>query len=159
VVFVSEVEKSGFEGARKLIFQMAELKNRLREFGVIRDEGIITDEYAKWFCSKKFGLELYGGEEGVYDALSKFGERVRIISRTASDVDFALAFEGICLDDFDFLLLVFINKESWMISAIYRVSFDVIKKFLSDDGRFKWNRESRSLSLQLYPGDNNMIFL
>jgi len=156
---LSEVAKSGFEEARNLILQMAKLKNRLQELGIIRSEDKITDDYAEWFCSKKFGLELCDEEEGGYGALSKFGERVMIRSRVASDIDFGLAFDGICLDEFDYLLVVFINRETWMISAIYRVSSDVIKKFLTDDERFNWIRESRSLSLQLYPDDDNMILL
>ena len=93
---MSEVAKSGFEEARNLILQMAELKNRLKELGVIRSEGKITDDYPEWFCSKKFGLELFDEEEGGYAALSKFGERVMIRSRVVSDIDFGLAFNGIC---------------------------------------------------------------
>lgn len=77
-----EVGKSGFEEARKLIFQMAELKNRLREMGVVRSEGKITSDYAEWFCSLKFGLGLCDKSKFGYDALSKFGERVKIKSVT-----------------------------------------------------------------------------
>ena len=50
---MSDVEEMGFGEARKLILKMAELKNRLKELGVIRSEGNITAGYAEWFCSKK----------------------------------------------------------------------------------------------------------
>ena len=55
---MSEVEELGFGEARKLILKMAELKNRLKELGVIRSESNITAGYAEWFCSKKYGLDL-----------------------------------------------------------------------------------------------------
>jgi hypothetical protein len=159
--FVSEVEKSGFEEARKLIFQMAELKNQLRELGVIRSEGKITDNYAQWFCSNKFGLELCDRGEFGCDALSKYGEKVQIKSITGSDIDFEIAFDGIRVNEFDYLFVVFINEVTWMIHSVYKVSRDVVKKFLSNDRvkRFEWRRESRSLSLQLYPDEDNMITL
>jgi hypothetical protein len=159
--FVSEVEKSGFEEARKLIFQMAELKNQLRELGVIRSEGKITDNYAQWFCSNKFGLELCDRGEFGCDALSKYGEKVQIKSITGSDIDFEIAFDGIRVNEFDYLYVVFINEVTWMIHSVYKVSRDVVKKFLSNDRvkRFEWRRESRSLSLQLYPDEDNMITL
>ena len=153
---MSEVEKSAFEEAKKLISQIAQLKNRLQGLGVIRSKKRIIYEYAEWFCSKKFNLDMCDGEVG-YDALTKFRERVRIKVKTASDIDFGLTFDQIDLDDFDYLFVVFINGQTWMISAIYRVSNDTIQKFFAD-GRFTWNRESRSLSLQLYPNDENTIF-
>lgn len=155
-VFMSEVEKSAFEEARKLISQIAQLKNRLQGLGVIRSKKKIIHDYAEWFCSKKFNLDIRDGEVG-YDALTKLGERVRIMVKTASDIDFGLTFDQSGLDDFDYLFAVFINDQTWMISAIYRVSFDTIQKFFVD-GTFTWNRESRSLSLQLYPYDDNTIF-
>ena len=155
---MSEVEKSEFEEARKLVSQIAQLKNRLRDLGVIRNKKKIMDNYAEWFCSKKFNLDLRDPKKGGYDALSKFGERIRIKVTTASDIDFGLTFDKIGEDDFDYLLIVFINNETWMISSIYRISFDTIQKFLAD-GRFTWNREFRSLSLQVYPDEDNTIFL
>jgi hypothetical protein len=124
--------------------------------GIIRSKKKIIHEYAEWFCSKKFNLDISEGEVG-YDALTKFGEKVRIMVKTASDIDFGLTFDQSGLDDFDYLFAVFINDQTWMISAIYRVSFDTIQMFFAD-GRFTWNRESRSLSLQLYPNDDNTIF-
>ena len=159
--FVSEVEKSGFEEARKLVSQMAELKNRLHELGVIRGNEKITDGYAEWFCSNKFGLDLCNKNEFGYDALSKYGEKVQIKSITGSDIDFQIAFEGIQVNKIDYLFVVFINEATWMIDSVYRVSHDVVKNFLSTDTvkRFEWRRESRSLSLQLYPEDDNMITL
>ncbi len=154
---MSEVEESEFMEVKKLVFQIAELRNRLRDLGVIRREKKIIESYAEWFCSKKFSLDLCDEEERVYDAVSKFGKRVRIKVTTASDIDFGLTFDQTGLNDFDNLFVVFINNETWMISAIYRVSFDTIQKFLFN-GRFVWNRESRSLSLQLYPDEENTIF-
>jgi len=74
---------------------MAELKNRLKELGVIGSEGKITDDYTEWFCSKRERLEFRDYEEKGYNALSKFGKRVVIRSRDASDIDFGLAFGGI----------------------------------------------------------------
>jgi len=142
-------------------FQMAELKNQLRELGVIRSEGKITDNYAEWFCSNKFGLELCDRGEFGCDALSKYGEKVQIKSITGSDIDFEIAFDGIRVNEFDYLFVVFINEVTWMIHSVYKVSRDVVKKFLSNDRvkRFEWRRESRSLSLQLYPDEDNMITL
>ena len=158
---MSEAQKAGFEEARKLISQMAKLNNRLQKLGVIRKEEKITDDYAKWFCSNKFGLELCDKNEFGYDALSKYGEKVQIKSITGSDIDFKIAFDGIQLNEINYLFVVFINDVTWMIDSVYRVSHDVVKNFLSTDHqkRFEWRRESRSLSLQLYPDEDNMITL
>ncbi len=160
-VFVSEFEDSGFEEAKELILKIAELKNRLRDLGVIRAGGRITAGYAEWFCSKRFGLELCESGESGYAALSKHGERVQIKSRTGLDTDFKITFDGVRIDEFDFLLIVFINEETWMIDSIYRVPHDVVKDFLSINqaGRFEWGREARSLSLQVYPDEDNMIII
>jgi hypothetical protein len=159
--FLSEIEESEFDEVRKLIFQMAELKNQLKELGVIRSEGKIFDDYAEWFCSNKFGLALCDKSEFEYDAVSKFGEKVQIKSKIGSDIDFEITFDEILVNEFDYLLIVFINEVTWMIESIYKVSHDVVKTFLSNDKmkRFNWLRESRSLSLQLYPDENNMIVL
>ena len=140
---------------------MAVLKNRLQEMGVVRSEDKIISDYAEWFCSFKLGIELCNESKLGYDALSKFGERIQIKSRIGSDIDFKIAFDGIRVNEFDYLLVTFINMTTWMIDSIYKVSHEVVKRFLSNDKdkRFKWTRESRSLSLQLYPGDDNMIVM
>jgi len=158
---VSEVEELDFGEARKLILKMAELKNRLKELGVIRSEGNITAGYAEWFCSKKYCLDLCPRGEFGYDALSKYGERIQIKSRTGLETDFKITFDGIRVDELDYLFAVFINEKTWMIDSIYKVSHDVVKAFLSTDQarKFKWRGESRSLSLQIYPDENNMILL
>lgn len=154
-----EVEKSGFEEVRKLILQIAKLKNQLQELGVVKSEGKIASDYAEWFCSFKFGLELCYKNKSGYDAPSKFGKKIRIKSRIGSDIDFKINFDGIQVNEFDYLLTVFINEKTWMIDSIYKVSHDVVRKFLSNDWdkKFEWRRESRSLSLQLYPDEDNMI--
>ena len=159
--FLSEVEKSGFEEAKKLISQMARIKNRLRKLEVIRSDDKIIDDYAKWFCSHKFGLELVDKSEFGYDAISKYGEKVQIKSKIGSDIDFDTTFDEIEVNELDYLLTVFINGETWMIDSVYKVSQNLTKKFLSNDQvkKFEWKGESRSLSLQLYPNENNMIFL
>lgn len=48
-----------------------------------------------------------------------------------------------------------------MIEAIYKLSCDIVKDFLDLDQRniFTWKREARSLSLQIYPDEKNMILL
>jgi len=77
------------------------------------------------------------------------------------DIDFKITFDGIRVDELDYLFAVFINEKTWMIDSIYKVSHDVVKDFLSTDQarKFKWRGESRSLSLQIYPDENNMILL
>ena len=154
-------DEIGFDEVRDLILQIAELKNNLHEIGVIRSECKITTDYAKWFCSKKFGLDLYSEGDFSYDALSKFEERVKIISRFGVDIDFSITFDGLSLDDFDYLFIVFMNENTWMIDSIYKVSKNIVRDFLSVDSPriFRWCGESRSLSLQMYPDEENEIFL
>ena len=154
-------DEISFDEVKELILQIAELKNNLQERGVIRSEDKITADYAKWFCSKKFGLELCSEGHFSYDARSKFDERVQIKSRMGSDTDFTITFDGLRLDDFDYLLIVFMNNKTWMIDSIYKVSIDVVRRFLSydQDNRFEWRGESRSLSLQLYPDEDNTIMM
>ena len=153
---LSEIEK-----VQKLIVQIASLNNQLKELGVVRSEGIIVDDYVEWFCSIKFGLDLCDKGKFGYDAVTKYGEKVQIMTKKGSDIDFKVNFDGIGLSEFDYLFVVFINELTWMIDSIYKVSNEVVKQFLSIDQKksFEWRRESRSLSLQLYPEEDNEIFL
>ena len=154
-----EVDKSRLEEVRKLIFEIAKLKNRLQDLGVVNSGGKITSEYAKWFCSFKFGLELCDKNKFGYDAISKFGKRIKIKSRVGSDIDFKANFEIQAVDEFDYLLIVFMNETTWMIDSVYKVAKDTVTKFLSNerDRKFEWRRESRSLSEQLYPDEDNTL--
>ena len=149
------------EEAQKLVFQIAALYNQLKELGVVRGEYKIVDDYVEWFCSYKFGLDLCDKDKFGYDAVSKYGDKVQIKIKKGSDIDFKIGFDGIRINEFDYLFVVFINEVTWMIDSIYKVSNKVVKQFLSSDQekRFEWRRESRSLSLQIYPDDDNMIFL
>jgi len=157
--FVLDVKKSELEEARKLICEIAELKNRLQELGVVKSGSEIISDYAKWFCSVKFGLELCDKNKFGHDAFSKFGKRIQIKIRVGSDIDFKNNFDEIQVDEFDYLLIVFIDETTWMIDSIYKVAQDVVTKFLSNDQdkKFEWRRESRSLSEQLYPDENNTL--
>ena len=162
ILFIGELvlkaRKSELAKVEKIILQMAKLKNQLKQLGVIQSADQISSDYAKWFCSVMFDLELYDKNKFEYDALSKFGKKIQIKSRIGSDIDFKTNFE-IQEVDFDFLLLVFINETTWIIDTIYKVQHDIAIKFLKDDQKkeFKWRRESRSLSEQLYPDEENML--
>jgi hypothetical protein len=146
------------EEVKKLIFQMSNIKNQLRELGVVKNSDNILSDYAEWFCSVKFGLELCNKNKIGYDALSNFGKKILIKSKVGSDIDFDIDFE-IQLDDFDYLFIVFIDEKTWMIDSVYRVSCDIVTKFLNTGlaKKFEWIRESRSLSLQLYPDEENTL--
>ena len=144
---------------QNLILQIAELKNKLKNIGVIRSKERIIAEYAEWFCSKKYDLELCDKEKVGYNAVSKFGDKYQIKSRIGSDIDFNVTFDMIRFGEVDFLLLVFINDKSWMIDSIYRVSSEVVKVLVSAHStqKFEWTRRSRSLSLQVYPDSENTL--
>lgn len=143
----------------KLISQIADIKNRLKGIGVIRSDGKITSEYAEWFCSRKFSLKLCEKGKIRYDDMSELGERVQIESKIGSDIDFGINFEAVRIELIDYLLAVFINEDTWMVDSVYKVTNDIVKKFLSLDKakKFLWRRESRSLSLQIYPNDESLI--
>jgi len=150
--------KSELVEVEKIILQMAELKNRLKELGVLQSGDQISSDYAKWFCSVKFDLELYEKNKLGYDAISKFGKRIQIKCKIGSDIEFKTNFE-IQEDNFQYLLIVFVNETTWMIDSIYKVHHDIVMKFLKDgqNKEFKWRRESRSLSEQLFPDEENML--
>ena len=137
------------DDVEKIISQIAELKNRLKEIGVIRYNGKITSEYTEWFCSRKFSLTLCEKGKFLYDALSELG----------SDIRFDTNFDGVRIENIDYLLAVFINEDTWIVDSVYRVNNDIVKRFLSLDGakRFLWSRESSSLSLQIYPNDDSLM--
>ena len=153
-----EDKTTELEEVKQLILQMANIKNQLQEFGVVRKPDKILSDYAKWFCSIKFGLELWNKNKSGYDAISKFGKKILIKSKVGSDIDFEIDFE-IQLDAFDYVFIVFINEKSWMIDSVYSVSYDIVTKFLNNNlnKKFEWRRESRSLSLQLYPDEENTL--
>ena len=154
-----ESQKSTLEKATKLINKIAILTNQLQKIGVIKSGNEITSDFPKWFCSFKFGLELCDKNKSGYDAISKFGKRIQIKSTLGSDIDFKIDFNGINVDEVDCLLVVFMNDTTWMIDSIYKVNKDVLTNFLSNDldKKFEWRRESRSLSEQLYPDDENTL--
>jgi hypothetical protein len=156
--FVLKSEKTDLEKVKKLIKQMAELKNQLQELGVLQSGDLIISDYAKWFCSIKFDLELCDKNKLTYSALSKFGKKIQIKTRLGSHIDFKTNFE-LQEDSFDYLLIVFINETTWMIDSIYKVSQNTVTKFLNNDQnkKFEWRRESRSLSEQLYPDEENTL--
>ena len=154
-----ENQKSTLEKATKLINKIATLTNQLQKIGVIKSGNEITSDFPKWFCSIEFGLELCDKNKSGYDAISKFGERIQIKSTLGSDIDFKIDFNGINVDEVDYLLVVFMNDTTWMIDSIYKVNKDVLTNFLSNDldKKFEWRRESRSLSEQIYPNDENTL--
>ncbi|MBY9013606.1 MAG: hypothetical protein KGD70_14625 [Candidatus Lokiarchaeota archaeon] len=158
--FAVKKRELNFKEAKELVLKIAESKNQLMEFGIIRKGDEITNDYARWFCSKKYDLKLNDKESG-YSGFSRFKERVKIVSRIGVDTNFKSTFDGIQIEMFDYLFVVFINEKNWMIEAIYKVSSDIVKDFLNLDQRniFKWKREVRSLSLQIYPDEENMILL
>ena len=154
-----EIKKSRLDEVKEIIFKIANLNNKLKDLGVVKGGDKIVSDYAKWFCSNKFGLELSDKKEFGYDALSKYGKKIQIKSIFGSDIDFQINISEIQVDEIDSLLIVFINEKTLMIDSIYQVSHDVITKFLSNnqDKTFEWRRESRSLSLQLYPEEDNEL--
>jgi hypothetical protein len=147
--------------ARKRILQIAQLKNELRELGISIHEDQIATGYAQWFCSQKYNLELCENEQVVYNALSKFGDKVQIKSRIGVDIDFNITFDDIWINEIDYLLIVFLNENTWMIDSIYKVPRDVVEEFriIGIETSFKWCRESRSLSMQMFPDEENTIVL
>ena len=154
------VDELSVEEAGKLVAQTKKMVNQLQELKVIKNECSIITDYARWFCSKKYSLKLCDKDKFSYDALSRFDEKIVIKSKIGSEIDFTTTFDGLC-SEFDFLYAVFIDKKTWMISSVYKVSHKVVTDFLTLDSakRFKWCGESRSLSLQLYPDEENSIFL
>ena len=132
-----------FEEAKELVQKIAELKNQLMDFGIIRKRDEITNGYARWFCSKKYDLKLNDKEVG-YSGFSRFKERVKIVSRIGVDTNFENSFDGIQIEMFDYLFIVFINEKNCMIESIYKLSCDIVKDFLNLDQRniFEWKREA-----------------
>lgn len=151
---------SELDEARSVIFKIAQLNKQLKKLGIVRQEYKIPDDYAKWFCLHKYSLESRKKENHGCFAVSKFGEKIQIRSRIGSDINFPQNFDNIDLNKIDYLIIVFMNKETWMIDSIYKVSHKTLKDFFDfKQLSFNWNRESRSLSLQLYPEEDNMISL
>lgn len=150
------------EEVSSLMKQMADARNRLKQMGVISSEEKITEGYAEWFCAKLLDLELCTNRGQIgYDAISQYDERVQIKSRTGSDIDFSITFDGIHLGTFDYLLAVFIDEATWMITSIYKVPHNIMEEFMSSDSArsFRWCRKSRALSMKIYPpnGDYPLI--
>jgi hypothetical protein len=153
-----EDKTTELEEVKQLILQMSSLKNQLQKLGVVKNSDEFLSDYAKWFCSVKFGLELCNENKNGYDAVSKFGKKILIKSKVGSDIDFEIDFQ-IELGVFNYLFIVFIDEITWMIDSVYRVAYDIVTKFLNTDldKKFEWRRESRSLSLQLYPDEENTL--
>jgi len=160
VIFLTDKKEASFEEVKELILNIVKVRKRLLELGIGKDDSI-TNGYAKWFCSKKYYLKLTEKEKQGYYGHSRFNERIKIVSKIGTDTNFESIFYGIFIEKFDYLFVVFINEKTWMIDSIYKVTCNVVKDFLSLDQKnsFQWKREARSLSLQIYPDENNMILI
>ena len=152
--------ETSFEEVKELILNIVKVKKRLLELGIGKDDSI-TNGYAKWFCSKKYNLKITEKEKQGYYGHSRFNERIKIVSKIGTDTNFESIFYGILIEKFDYLFVVFINEKTWMIDSIYKVPCNIVKDFLSLDQKnsFQWKREARSLSMQIYPDEDNMILL
>ncbi len=157
---MTENTEASFKEVKDLISSIVKLRKRLLEIGIGKGDSI-TNGYAKWFCSKKYNLKLTEKEKQGYSGYSRFNERIKIVSKIGSDTNFENIFNGIHINEFDYLFAVFINEITWMIDSIYKVPCIVVKDFLSFDQKnsFQWKREARSLSLQIYPDEDNMILI
>ena len=160
MIFLTDKKESSFEEVKELVLSIVKVKKRLLELGIGKDD-TITNGYAQWFCSKKYNLKLNEKENQGYYGHSIFNERIKIVSKIGTDTNFESIFDGIFIEKFDYLFVVFINEKTWMIDSIYKVPSNVVKDFLSFDQKnsFQWKREARSLSLQIYPDEDNMILL
>jgi len=160
VIFLTDKKEASFEEVKELILNIVKVRKLLLELGIGKDDSI-TNGYAKWFCSKKYNLKITEKEKQGYYGHSRFNERIKIVSKIGTDTNFESIFYGIFIEKFDYLFVVFINEKTWMIDSIYKVTCNVVKDFLSLDQKnsFQWKREARSLSLQIYPDENNMILI
>jgi hypothetical protein len=158
-VILLNIKKSKIDEVKEIISQIANLKNRLKDLGVVKRGDKIISDYAKWFCSKKFKLQLCEDKNLGYDALSQYGKKIQIKSIIGSDIDFKININEIQVEKIDSLLIAFIEEKTLMIDSIYQTSHDILIKFLrtDDSKKFEWKRESRSLSLQLYPEEENEL--
>ena len=160
MIFLTDKKESSFEEVKELVLSIVKVKKRLLELGIGKYD-TITNGYAQWFCSKKYNLKLNEKENQGYYGHSIFNERIKIVSKIGTDTNFESIFDGIFIEKFDYLFVVFINEKTWVIDSIYKVPSNVVKDFLSFDQKnsFQWKREARSLSLQIYPDEDNMILL
>jgi hypothetical protein len=71
-----------------------------------------------------------------------------------------LTFDGIRLGLFDYLFIVLIDEDSWLVSNNFKVSPDTVQAFLSEDSvrRFNWRRESRELSEEFFAVSPEIVF-
>ena len=69
--FLSELDE-----AQIIVLKIAEFNNQLKKLGIVKQECKIPDDYAKWFCLRKYSLELSKKDNQGYYAVSKFGEKV-----------------------------------------------------------------------------------
>lgn len=146
----------------KLVFLTADCISQLEKEGVLRSTEDIPLAYAKWFCAQHLSIELVSHEsqQTSYDAISKFGEHIQIIKKLGSDTNFSATFSDVRLKSIDYLLVVFMEEKNWQIKSIYQISRDTLSDFICDDQTLiRWCGELRSLSVQVYPVDENTLFL
>jgi hypothetical protein len=95
-----------------------------------------------------------------YDARSKYGDRIQIKKQLSSDTNFEATFGDVHLNSIDYLFIIFMAEKTWGITSIYQVPRDILLRFVNNDQTtFQWCGELRSLSLQVYPWDDNTILL
>lgn len=145
----------------KLVAHTANCIRQLKNKGVIQSTENIPLAYARWFCAQSLPIELVASSQQTgYDAHSKFGDRIQIIMKLSSDTNFEATFSTMCLNCIDYLLLVFMEEETWQIKSIYQIPRDTLLQFAHNDrATIQWCGELRSLSVQVYPIDENTLLL
>jgi len=149
------------EDVTQLIAQTAACIAQLKKIGVIQSTDDIPLAYAKWFSAQHLSLELVASSPQIgYDARSKYGDRIQIKKQLGSDTNFEATFGDVHLNSIDYLVIIFMAEKTWGITSIYQVPRDILLRFVnSDQTTFQWCGELRSLSLQVYPWDDNTILL
>lgn len=119
-------------------------RNELTKLGVIRTDGSVVGNYGEWLVAKKYNLKLVNNSVNKgFDGVDNQGKKYQIKTRLVENTSSSTSFDFKKLGEFDYLIIVFLNKINFKQISSIKIPRDfVIKNAVknSDSIRFRWNR-------------------
>jgi hypothetical protein len=129
--------------ALKLLHHIEDSKAELKRLGVIRSDRDPVGDFAEWWAAQQYDLRL--AETGVqkgFDAVDRAACKYQIKARRVASLDDCTSFDFARMGQFDFLVIIFLERYSLRPIAAYKLPRDFALAHLKK-GRFRWHREIR----------------
>ena len=124
-------------------------RNGLKELGIVRSDSSVAGNYGEWLAARKYRLKLVNNlVNKSFDATDRLGKKYQIKTRLVKDINSPTSFDFKKMGQFDYLVMVFLNKISFEPMFIKLVPKDFVARHVAKNASrlsFRWNKNMRSL--------------